>query len=317
MSNNCGVDFRKCAIIGCGFVGASIAFRFLESGLFSEMVLIDVNKDKSEGEALDLAHGIPFTRPMSIYSGSYDDLEDCAVVVITAGGAQKPGQTRTDLVDMNIGIFKKIIPEITKRNRDCILLVVSNPCDVLTYAALKISGFPANRVIGSGTVLDTARLKYLLGNHLDVDPRNVHAFIIGEHGDSELAVWSSASVSGVDLREFCRIFGKSSDESVFRGIYEDVRDSAYEIIRKKSATYYAIAMAVERICECIVRDEHSVLTVSSLSNGHYGIDDICLGLPAVVGKDGVEKLLDIPLSPEEQSALENSAAEMRQYLSKI
>lgn len=317
MSNNCGVNYQKCAIIGCGFVGASIAFRFLESGLFSEMVLIDVNKDKSEGEALDLAHGIPFTRPMSIYSGSYDDLEDCAVVVITAGGAQKPGQTRTDLVDMNVGIFKKIIPEITKRNRDCILLVVSNPCDVLTYAALKISGFPANRVIGSGTVLDTARLKYLLGNHLDVDPRNVHAFIIGEHGDSELAVWSSASVSGVDLREFCRIFGKSSDESVFRGIYEDVRDSAYEIIRKKAATYYAIAMAVERICECIVRDEHSVLTVSSLSNGHYGIDDICLGLPAVVGRDGVEKLLDIPLSPEEQSALENSAAEMRQYLSKI
>lgn len=317
MSNNCGVNYQKCAIIGCGFVGASIAFRFLESGLFSEMVLIDVNKDKSEGEALDLAHGIPFTRPMSIYSGTYDDLEDCAVVVITAGGAQKPGQTRTDLVDMNIGIFKKIIPEITKRNKDCILLVVSNPCDVLTYAALKISGFPANRVIGSGTVLDTARLKYLLGNHLDVDPRNVHAFIIGEHGDSELAVWSSASVSGVDLREFCRIFGKSSDESVFRGIYEDVRDSAYEIIRKKSATYYAIAMAVERICECIVRDEHSVLTVSSLSNGHYGIDDICLGLPAVVGKGGVEKLLDIPLSPEEQSALENSASEMRQYLSKI
>ena len=317
MSNNCGVDIRKCAIIGCGFVGASIAFRFLESGLFSEMVLIDVNKDKSEGEALDLAHGIPFARPMTIYSGSYDDLEDCAVVVITAGGAQKPGQTRTDLVDMNIGIFKKIIPEITKRNKDCILLVVSNPCDVLTYAALKISGFPANRVIGSGTVLDTARLKYLLGDHLDVDPRNVHAFIIGEHGDSELAVWSSASVSGVDLREFCRIFGKSSDESVFRNIYEDVRDSAYEIIRKKSATYYAIAMAVERICECIVRDEHSVLTVSSLSNGHYGIDDICLGLPAVVGRDGVEKLLDIPLSPEEQSALENSAYEMRQYLSKI
>lgn len=317
MSNNCGVNYQKCAIIGCGFVGASIAFRFLESGLFSEMVLIDVNKDKSEGEALDLAHGIPFTRPMSIYSGTYDDLEDCAVVVITAGGAQKPGQTRTDLVDMNIGIFKKIIPEITKRNKDCILLVVSNPCDVLTYAALKISGFPASRVIGSGTVLDTARLKYLLGNHLDVDPRNVHAFIIGEHGDSELAVWSSASVSGIDLREFCRIFGKASDESVFRGIYEDVRDSAYEIIRKKAATYYAIAMAVERICECIVRDEHSVLTVSSLSNGHYGIDDICLGLPAVVGREGVEKLLDIPLSLEEQSALENSAAQMRQYLSKI
>ena len=149
MSNNCGVNFQKCAIIGCGFVGASIAFRFLESGLFSEMVLIDVNKDKSEGEALDLAHGIPFTRPMSIYSGSYDDLEDCAVVVITAGGAQKPGQTRTDLVDMNIGIFKKIIPEITKRNKDCILLVVSNPCDVLTYAALKISGFSADRVMDS------------------------------------------------------------------------------------------------------------------------------------------------------------------------
>ena len=311
------VNYQKCAIIGCGFVGASIAFRFLESGLFSEMVLIDSNKEKAEGEALDLAHGMPFTRPMSIYAGDYDDVKDCAIVIISAGAGQKPGQTRTDLVDMNIGIFKKIIPEITKRNKDCILLVVSNPCDVLTYAALKISGFPANRVIGSGTVLDTARLKYLLGGHLGVDPRNIHAFIIGEHGDSELAVWSSASVSGVDLREFCRLFGKSADEKVFREIYEDVRDSAYEIIKKKTATYYAIAMAVERICECIVRDEHSVLTVSSLTDGHYGLNDVCLGLPAVVGRDGVENLLDIPLSPDEQTALEASANAMKQYLANI
>ena len=204
------IDFQKCAIIGCGFVGSATAFSLVESGLFSEMVLLDANPDKAEGEAMDLSHGLPFAQPMRIYAGTYDDIADCGLVVITAGANQKPGETRLQLVKKNVSILKSIIPQIKQRGYEGILLVVSNPVDILTYAAWKLSGFPAKRVIGSGTVLDTARLKYLLGEHLGVDSRSVHAFIIGEHGDSELAVWSSANISGVDLADFCELKGESS-----------------------------------------------------------------------------------------------------------
>jgi len=193
------VNLRKVAVIGCGFVGSSSAFCLMQSGLFSEMVLLDVNKDRAEGEALDIAHGVPLTRPMKIYAGDYDDIVDAAIIVITAGANQKPGETRLDLVKKNVEIFKTIIPEISNRHCMGILLVVSNPVDILTYAALKISGFPKSRVIGSGTVLDTSRLKHLLGEHLGVDSRSVHAFIIGEHGDSEIAAFSSANVSGIPV----------------------------------------------------------------------------------------------------------------------
>ena len=188
------IDFQKCAIIGCGFVGSATAFSLVESGLFSEMVLLDANPDKAEGEAMDLSHGLPFAQPMRIYAGTYDDIADCGLVVITAGANQKPGETRLQLVKKNVSILKSIIPQIKQRGYEGILLVVSNPVDILTYAAWKLSGFPAKRVIGSGTVLDTARLKYLLGEHLGVDSRSVHAFIIGEHGDSELAVWSKMCI---------------------------------------------------------------------------------------------------------------------------
>mgnify|MGYP000999253302 FL=1 len=311
------VNIRKCAMIGCGFVGSSSAFSLIQSGLFSELVLIDANTAKAEGEAMDLSHGLPFARPMEIYAGSYDDLTDCGLIIITAGANQKPNETRMDLVNKNVGIFKSILPEIKKRNCEGILLIVSNPVDILTYAALKISGFPPNRVIGSGTVLDTSRLKYLLGQHLGVDSRSIHAFIIGEHGDSELAVWSSANVSGIDLNHYCELCGHYNHLESMNRLYEGVRDSAYEIIEKKGATYYGIAMAIRRISECIVRNEHSILPISSLIEGHYGIDGLCMGVPTVVGSHGVEKMLDIPLSPEEQQKLLASAETLKGVISTL
>jgi L-lactate dehydrogenase len=311
------VNIRKCAMIGCGFVGSGSVFSLMESGLFSELVLIDANREKAEGEAMDLSHGVPFARPMEIYAGSYDDIADCGLIIITAGANQKPNETRLDLVNRNVAIFKSIIPEIKKRACEGILLIVSNPVDILTYVALKLSGFPANRVIGSGTVLDTARLKYLLSRHLDVDSRSVHAFIIGEHGDSELAVWSSANISGIELEHFCKLCGCCSQMETMQKLYEDVKNSAYQIIQKKGATYYGIAMAVRRIAECILRDEHSILPVSSLIQGHYGLDDVCMGVPTIVGSTGVEKVLDINLSGEEQKKLLASAEALKSVLSKI
>lgn len=308
------VNIQKAAIIGCGFVGASTAFSLVQSGPFSELVLIDANQDKAEGEAMDLNHCLPYGRPMRIYAGSYDDLKDCSIIIITAGANQKPNETRMDLVHKNVNIFKSIIPEIKKRECEGILLIVANPVDILTYTALKLSGFPANRVIGSGTVLDTARLKYLLGEHLHVDSRSVHAFIIGEHGDSELAVWSSANVSGVDLSSFCELCGYTNHQENTKQLYTDVRDSAYRIIEKKGASYYGIAMAVRRICECIVRDEHSILPVSSLIRGHYGLEDVCMGVPTIVGREGVEEVLDIPLDGEESRQLAQSAAALKEVL---
>ena len=310
------VNLRKCALIGCGFVGATTAFTLTESGIFSEMVLIDANVDKAEGEAMDLSHSLPFFCPMKIYSGNYGDIADCGIIIITAGANQRPDETRIDLVHRNVEIFKKIIPEIVRVNKDAILLIVSNPVDILTYTALKLSGFDKSRVIGSGTVLDTARLKYLLGQHVGVDSRSVHAFIIGEHGDSELPVWSSANVSGVDLDNFCAICGNCDGEKM-HGIFENVRDSAYEVIERKGATYYAIAAAVRRIVTAIVRDEHSVLTVSTALDGHYGESGMCLGVPAIVGADGVQKVLDIELSDEETRRFKASAAAMKEVLREI
>lgn len=305
------INVRKAAVIGCGFVGASIAFSLMQKGIFSELVLIDANREKAEGEAMDLSHGLPYTASMRIYAGDYDDVADCAMVIVTAGANQKPGETRLDLIGKNVAILKSIIPQLTSRNFKGILMIVSNPVDVLTYAAWRLSGLPAHRVIGSGTVLDTARLKYLLSQELGVDSRNVHAAIIGEHGDSELAVWSSANISSVDLAQFCTLRGIQDQAALRDKIYHEVRDSAYEIIRRKGATYYGVAMAVERIVRAIVRDEHSVLPVSNLLQGQYGIDGLCMSIPAVVGRNGVEDTLEIPLSPAEREALRDSAATLR------
>ena len=301
------VNSRKVAVIGCGFVGSSSAFALMQSGLFSEMVLIDADTKRAEGEAMDISHGISFARPMQIYAGNYDDITDAAIIVITAGANQKPDETRLDLIKKNAAIMKSIGGEIKKRDFGGILLIVSNPVDILTLIALKESGYPSNRVIGSGTVLDTGRFKYLLGDHLDVDSRSVHAFIIGEHGDSELAAWSNARIGGLKVNDFCELRGHFNHEQSMKKIFENVRNSAYEIIERKHATYYGIAMAVKRICEAIVRNEKSILPVSSLMTGEYGLNDVVLSIPAVVDETGVQKVIPIELNDEELTKLKDSA----------
>lgn len=311
---NEGVNLRKAAVIGCGFVGSASAFSLMNSGLFSELVLIDADQAKAEGEAMDISHGVPFARPMKIYAGNYDDIVDAAIIIVTAGANQKPEETRLDLVHKNVAIFKSIIPEIAKRNCKGILLIVANPVDILTYTALKLSGFEENRVIGSGTVLDTARLKTQLSEHLQVDSKSIHAFIIGEHGDSEIAAWSSSNVSGISMDDFCEMRGHYHHKEATEEIAEKVKNSAYEIIEKKRATYYGIAMAVKRICEVIIRDEKSILPISSMMHGEYGIDDVVLSMPAIVGKNGLETKVPIELNEEEQEALKKSAATLKEVL---
>ena len=301
------VNSRKVAVIGCGFVGSSSAFALMQSGLFSEMVLIDADTKRAEGEAMDISHGISFARPMQIYAGNYDDITDAAIIVITAGANQKPDETRLDLIKKNAAIMKSIVGEIKKRDFGGILLIVSNPVDILTLIALKESGYTSNRVIGCGTVLDTGRFKYLLGEHLDVDSRSVHAFIIGEHGDSELAAWSNARIGGLKVNDFCELRGHFNHEQSMKKIFENVRNSAYEIIERKHATYYGIAMAVKRICEAIVRNEKSILPVSSLMTGEYGLNDVVLSIPAVVDETGVQKVIPIELNDEELTKLKDSA----------
>ena len=305
------LNMQKCSIIGCGNVGATCAFTLMNSGLLSEMVLIDANRKKAEGEAMDLNHALPFLSPMKIYAGDYSDLRECGIIIIAAGAGQAPGETRLDLLQKNVKILNSILSGIRNTNTEAILLLVSNPVDVLTYITLKLSGFAPSKVIGSGTVLDTARLKFLVGRMLNVDSRNVHTFIIGEHGDSELPVWSSANISGIDLDDFCRINAHSNYKSRLDDMFEEVRNSAYRIIESKGATYYAIAQAVLRIVGSIIRDEDSILPVSTLVEGHYGLHDICLGVPAIIGKQGVKNVLDIPLSEQEYQALHTSANALR------
>ena len=301
------LNSRKVAMVGCGFVGSASAFALMQSKLFSEMVLIDADQNRAEGEALDISHGMAFASPMKIYAGTYDDVSDAAIIVITAGANQKPEETRLDLIQKNAKIMRSIIGEIKKRDFEGILLIVANPVDILTYIALKESGYPANRVIGSGTVLDTGRFRYELGEHLGVDSRSVHAYIIGEHGDSEIAAWSSANVSGIPIHDICEMRGFYHHEDAMREIAETVKNSAYEIIAKKKATYYGIAMSVRRICEAIVRNEKSILPLSVMLHGQYGLENVVLSMPAIVGSEGVETTVPIELNREEQEKLKQSA----------
>ena len=434
------IDSRKVVVVGCGFVGSSSAFALMQSKLFSEMVLIDADHDRAEGEAMDISHGMAFASPMKIYAGSYDDITDAAVIVITAGANQKPDETRLDLIRKNSAIMKSIIGEIKKRPFEGILLIVSNPVDILTYIALKESGYPANRVIGSGTVLDTGRFRYELGEHLEVDSRSIHAFIIGEHGDSELAAWSEARVGGMPIHDFCELRGhydhEASMEKIFnsvknsaimksiigeikkrpfegillivsnpvdiltyialkesgypanrvigsgtvldtgrfryelgehlgvdsrsihafiigehgdselaawsearvggmpindfcelRGhydhessmekIFNSVKNSAYEIIARKHATYYGIAMAVCRICAAIVRNEQSILPVSSLMTGEYGLENVVLSIPAVVDENGIETVVPIELNEKELAELQKSSEVLKKVIAEF
>lgn len=311
------INMRKAAIIGCGFVGATTAFSLMHQGLFTELVLIDTDQKKAEGEAMDLSHGRPYVDTARIYAGTYDDITDCSLIIITAGANQKPNETRLDLVHKNVAILKSIIPEITKRGCEGLLLIVSNPVDILTYAAFRLSGFPSSRVFGSGTVLDSARFRYLLSEHLKVDTESIHAFIIGEHGDSELAVWSGTNVAGIPIHDFCEFRGHYHHTEAMEAIYHRVKNSAYDIIDRKGATYYGIAMAVSHITESIIRNKNSILPISSLLTGQYGIRDLYLSIPTIVNRGGAQQPLEIPLSGQEHLALTKSAKTLKEVIASL
>ena len=301
----------RVAVVGVGNVGASFAYALVLSGLASELVLIDVDRRRAEGEAMDLAHAVPFTKPIRVWAGDYADCEGAAVTVITAGTAQRPGESRRDLVTRNASIFGSIVPQVAKANPDGIILVTTNPVDVLSYQSWKLSGLPPSRVIGSGTILDTARFRSLLSEHFGVDPRSVHAFIAGEHGDSEVPIWSSANIAGMRLAEFCTANGLTYDSAEMDAIFARTRDAAYEIIARKGATYYAVGAGLLRIVEAIIRDQRTVLSVSSLVDDFYGISDVYLSLPCVVTREGVERVLRLDLSPSEAAGLRRSAGVLR------
>lgn len=295
----------KVSIIGAGFVGSTTAYTLMMSGVVSEIVLVDVNTAKAEGEVMDLNHGMPFARPVKITWGDYGDCAGSNIVIISAGANQKPGETRIDLVQKNADIFRSIIKEVVQYCEDSIILVVTNPVDILTYVTYKLSGFPKNRVIGSGTVLDSARFRYLLGEHVDIDPRNIHGYIIGEHGDTEVAAWSMTNIAGMSIETFCEKCGTCEGRHR-QEIFEKVRHAAYEIIERKGATYYAVALAVRRIVEAILRNENSILTVSSLMEGQYGLTNVCLSLPCIVNSNGIEKVLCVDLKKNEEEAFVES-----------
>lgn len=307
---------RKVVIVGTGNVGSTFAFNLMISGLANSIVLIDRNKETSEGHAKDLNHGLSFVSPTKINAGDYEDCRDADIVVVTAGVAQKPGESRIDLVRKNTEIFKDLIPRIVQHNPR-ILLIVSNPVDILTYVALQVSGYPMNRVFGSGTKLDTARFKSLLGEHCRVDSRDISAYIIGEHGDSEVPVWSMASIGGIPLDQFCSLCQRECTEKDKTDIFEKVKNAAYEIINKKGATYYAISLALVNIVGSVLRDENSVSTVSTLVDDYYGINDVCLSVPVIINNNGISEVVKVELSKKEEKEFKHSANVLKNIISEI
>ncbi|MEW8956396.1 L-lactate dehydrogenase [Clostridium sp.] len=307
-------EATKVSIIGAGFVGSTTAYALMLEGLVSDLIIVDINRDKAEAEAMDLSHGAAFVKATDVKAGDYEDTKNSDIIIITAGVGPKPGETRLDIVKKNYNIFKTIVPEVVKYSPNAILLVVSNPVDVLTYITYKLSGLPSNRVIGSGTVLDTSRFKYSLSDKFSVDARNIHTYIIGEHGDSEMAAWSLTSIAGMGAEEFCLAQGGICDEEFKKATLDEVKNAAYEIINRKGYTNYAVALAVRRIVEAIIRDEKSILTISSLFQGQYGIEGMYLGIPTVVGIEGAEKVLNVPLNEEEINGLRKSADVLKESI---
>lgn len=297
----------KISIIGAGYVGSATAFALLNHGIATDIVLVDVNLMRAEGEAMDLDHGKVFVSPVNVMAGSYEDTTGSDIVIITAGLAQKQGETRIDLVNKNIEIFKQMVPQIVKYNPDAILLVVSNPVDILTYVTYKLSGFPQHRVFGSGTVLDTARFQSDLSIRFQVDPRDIRASIIGEHGDSEVATWSVTTIAGLTVDQYCDLIGIDFSKEDKKSIAEGVKNAAYEIIERKGYTNYAVALAITRIVTAILRDEKSILTVSTLQQGTYGLEDVCISVPTRVGRRGALDVIEVPYSSDELEALHHSA----------
>lgn len=302
---------KRIAIIGSGHVGSTCAYALLLRGLASEIVLINLNHDRAEGEAMDLNHSMLFAHPVRVWAGDYADCEGADIVVLAAGVAQEPGEKRLDLLKRNTQIFQQIIPQVVRYTSNSILIVVTNPVDVLTQVAWRVSGLPTTQVIGSGTILDTARFRYLLSQHFRVEPRSIHAFIIGEHGDSQVPVWSLANIAGIRLEDFGCLNGNALNDDIKEAIARDTRRAAYEIIQRKGATYYAIAAGLVRIIEAIVRNENSVLTVSSLVRGTYQLNDVCISLPSVVNQRGIARVLELSLAAEERLALDKSVQVVR------
>lgn len=308
----------KIVIVGAGNVGSTFAFSLMISGLAREIVLIDKDDSLAKGECMDLNQGISFAHPTKIYAAGFESCKDADIVVITAGANQNPGQSRTDLVKSNLSLFKDLIPRITKYTNNAILLVVTNPVDILTYVTLKMSGFPSNRVIGSGTVLDTARLKYMISEYYKVDASNIHAYIIGEHGDTELPVWSNATIGGMNLETYCSVYARKANVKIeLAEIFDKVKNAAYSIIQAKGATNYSIALSLVKITQAIVRNENSILPVSNLITDFYGISDVCISLPALVNSYGVEPYVKIQLSAHEQELFKHSANTLKKILQEI
>lgn len=307
----------KISIIGAGSIGATTAFALLQKGVAREIVINDINQEKALGEVLDLMHGSSLCKPCNVTLGTIEDTKDSDIVIITAGLNQKPGETRLDLVDKNYAIFKDFIPKIAKVSPNAILLVVSNPVDVLAYMTYKLSGFPKERVIGSGTVLDTARLRSLLGKYFEIDGRTVDGFVMGEHGDSEFVPWSSLRIGTIPVKSFSEQNSIEWDRETEKVIAEDVKNCAYEVIKRKGATAFAVAVALVRIVEAIIRDEKTILTVSTLLSNYYGVSDTYLSVPTIIGKNGVQKVLHVDFSDEEKEKFSSSAKIMREYIDRI
>jgi L-lactate dehydrogenase len=309
---------RKVVIVGAGAVGSTFAYALAQSGLADEIAILDLNSDLAEGQVLDLAHGLPYYPSVQIHTGQPKDYVDAQVIVITAGAKQRPGESRLGLLQRNAAVVESIVDDIVAQDSTGVIIVVSNPVDVLTYVAFRRSGWNKSRVIGSGTVLDSARFRYLLSQHCEIDVRNVHAYILGEHGDSEFAAWSLSHIGGMPAEEHCTQCGQCSDPTAERAaLVEQVRRSAYHIINYKGATYYAIGMALVRIVQAILRNQRSVLAVSSVLEGEYGLTGVCLGVPCVVAETGVDRIVEANLPPQEQQALSRSAAVIRTALDQL
>lgn len=309
---------RKVVVVGAGSVGATYCYALAQSGLADEILLIDRNKELVLGQVLDLVHGQPFFPTVKISAGTEDDYADAQLVVITAGSAQRPGETRLQLLQKNAEIVGGIAESVSRHGCQGVMLIVTNPVDVLTYVALKRSGWERNRVIGSGTVLDSARFRHLLGNHCGVDVHNVHAYILGEHGDSEFAAWSMTNVAGIKINDYCPICNKCSDWKAERGkIEQQVREAAYQIINAKGSTHFAVGLSLLKITTSILRKQNSVLSVSVLLNGEFGLKDVCLSVPCVVSDGGIKKIISSPLDTEETVLLNRSAAVIKKAIDSL
>ena len=306
-------DHQKVILVGDGAVGSSYAFALVTQNIAQEVGIVDINTAKTEGDAIDLSHALAFTSPKKIHSATYADAHDADLVVITAGAPQKPGETRLDLVNKNLKINRDVVTQIVESGFNGIFLVAANPVDILTYSTWKFSGFPKERVIGSGTSLDSARFRQALAELVDVDARNVHAYILGEHGDSEFPVWSHANVAGLQIYEWVKN-NPDVDEEAMVNLFFGVRDAAYTIIEKKGATFYGIAVALARITRAILDDENAVLPLSVFMNGEYGLNDIYIGAPAVINRQGIQKVIEIPLSDSEQDRMAASAKQLKEIL---